>query len=180
MRLTLSAEEARALLRAFDVLPPAIGELRLDEGSVSAPVDVRALPGLGAAVRLAAALLGAVSLRVRDAGLLDGAWTLAVGVEPEVRLPGIDGLLASALRDALEPLGDDAVVRERPADGAAAGAQLEVRIALGELIGRGMASLAGRGPDGPARVRPALRAIEIRPDRVEVAVDLGIAPASAL
>ncbi len=133
MQLVLGAEEALAILTATGALPSAVREPRLVDDGLDGVIDLASLPDAGAGLKLAALLVGAIPLRVRSRGLVDGLWSFGVVAEvPRTftgSLPDAPGMLVGFLRDGLALLG--AAVRSiEPGDGVSAHVTVDAQALL--------------------------------------------------
>ncbi len=104
MELTLTLDEALALVRAADALPAAVTDVHGTPGTVRAQVKVHELPGVPGAVRMATRLAGPVDVRVEDRGVTGRRWhVVVVASHPVLRLD-LSGFVTDALRGQLAKL----------------------------------------------------------------------------
>lgn len=106
MRIELSVEEAVALASAARPLPAVVTAVRGRGGTVEVDLDLRELPGLHGAQRLAARMAGTATLAARPATFADGVATLALDVAVRgLPVDKVVGLLADRLTPVIESQG---------------------------------------------------------------------------
>lgn len=156
MELTLTLDEALALARAADALPPAVTDVRGDDRAVHARVRVHELPGVPGAVRLATRMAGPVDVRVEDRGVEGRRWRVAlVASHPKVRLD-LSGFVTDGVRGQLGKL-PAGVATASTQDGATV---VEVDLdRLGPLVGE---------------VFPAARGLRVRVEDVALGSQLRV------
>lgn len=81
MQITLSVEEAVALVGAVAPLPPFVGSVRGEGASVHAEIDLGLVPDLSGLARLAVAAVGRVVMTARLAGYDGGDASFEVRAE---------------------------------------------------------------------------------------------------
>jgi hypothetical protein len=106
MRIELHVPEALALAAAARPLPPVVSAVRGDGATVEVDLDLREIPGLHGAQRLAARLAGTATLTARLTELTDGVATLALDVAVRgLPVDTVVGLLAERLTPVIEAQG---------------------------------------------------------------------------
>lgn len=101
MELTAPLDEVVVLLRAADVLPPAVTDVRSEAGAVMAKARVDELPGVLGAVRAMARFAPAADVRIDDLGVSGRTWTLSVQVALPMLPMDVSGFVAEAVRTRL-------------------------------------------------------------------------------
>lgn len=104
MELTLGLDEALALARAADAVPPAVTDVRSEPRTIRAQVKVHELPGVPGAVRMATKLAGPVDVRVEDRGATGRRWHVAVVASHPVLRMDLSGFVTEAVSKQLRRL----------------------------------------------------------------------------
>ncbi|NCT92417.1 hypothetical protein GXB85_15890 [Cellulomonas sp. APG4] len=95
MRIELTIDEILALARAAAPLPPVVADVRAADDGVHVTLDLRELPGVTGAQRIAVRMAGTAEVVARLHGFADGVATLDLDVAvrglPVDRLVGLLG-----------------------------------------------------------------------------------------
>lgn len=134
MRIELTVDEGLTLARAAAPLPPVVTEVQAADDGVRVTLDLRRLPGVTGAQRLAVRMAGTAEVLVRLQGFADGV--AALDLDVAVRGLPVDrlvGLLGDRLVTTLEAHGvprGAVTLTQHPG----LGARIEVQRVLAERV----------------------------------------------
>lgn len=161
MRIELTVDEALALARAAAPLPPVVSGVRAADDGVHVTLDLRELPGVTGAQRIALRMAGTAAVTARLRGYADGVAT--VDLDVAVRGLPVDrlvGLLGDRLVAALEAQGvprGAVTLTQHPG----LGARLELQRVLDERVA-GVRLTALSVQEGRVRAEAVLGEVTLR------------------